>query len=128
MTIHYRIDASSNRITTRVFGEVTINEALQHFDELSADSSYEPDLDVLLDLTDCKTLLDADQIRTAAARATADLSTLRFGRMAIVVASDALFGMLRMFHTLSESAFSAAQIFRDRDEALQWLGESGPTH
>jgi len=126
MTIHYRIDASSNRITTRVFGEVTIDEVLQHFDELLADSSYEPDLDVLLDLADCKNLLDADQIRTAAARVTADPSTLRFGRLAIVVASEALFGTLRMFHSFSESAFLEAQIFRDRDEALQWLGESGP--
>jgi hypothetical protein len=125
MTIHYRIDASSNRISTRVFGEVTIDEALQHFDELSVDPSYEPGLDVLLDLTDCETLLDVDKIRTVAARVTADLSTLRFGRMAIVVASDALFGMLRMFHTLSESAFSEAQIFRDCDGAIQWLGETG---
>ncbi|MBW1844511.1 MAG: STAS/SEC14 domain-containing protein [Deltaproteobacteria bacterium] len=128
MTIHYRIDASSNRIMTRVLGEVTIDEALQHFDELSVDPSYEPGMDALLDLTDCETLLDVDKIRTAAARATADLSTLRFGRMAIVVASEALFGMLRMFHTLSESAFSEVQIFRDRDEALQWLGGSGSTH
>jgi hypothetical protein len=126
MTIHYRIDASSNRITTRVFGAVTIDEAFQHLDELSADPSYEPDLDVLLDLIDCETLLDTDQIRVAAARVTADLSTLRFGRLAIVVVSEALFGMLRMFHSFSESAFSEAQIFRDRDEALQWLGESGP--
>jgi hypothetical protein len=126
MTIHYRIDASSNRITTRVFGAVTIDEAFQHLDELSADPSYEPDLDVLLDLIDCETLLDTDQIRVAAARVTADLSTLRFGRLAVVVASEVLFGSLRMFHTLSESAFSEAQIFRDRDEALQWLGESGP--
>jgi hypothetical protein len=46
--------------------------------------------------------------------------------LAIVVVSDALFGMLRMFHTLSEAAFSDAQIFRDRDQALQWLDEPGP--
>ncbi len=127
MTVHHRIDASIHRITTRAFGEVTIDEALEHFDELSADSSYEPNLDVLLDLIDCKTLPDADEIRTAAARVTADISTLRFGRLAIVVASEALFGMLRMFHSFSESAFSAAQIFRDRDEAIQWLGEFDPT-
>jgi NAD(P)-dependent dehydrogenase (short-subunit alcohol dehydrogenase family) len=126
MTIHYRIDASINRIATRAFGEVTIDEALQHFDELKADSSYEPGLDVLLDLIDCDTLLDADQIRTAAARVTENLSTFRFGRLAMVVASEALFGTLRMFHSFSESVFSETQIFRDRDEALQWLGESAP--
>jgi len=126
MTIHYRIDTSINRITTRAFGEVTLDEVLQHFDELSADPRFEPDLDVLLDLVDCKTVPDADQIRTAAERVTADFTPLHFGKLAIVVASEALFGMLRMFHSFSESAFSAAQIFRDRDEALQWLGESAP--
>jgi hypothetical protein len=124
MTIHYRIDTSIHRITTRVFGEVTLDEVLQHFDELSVDPRFEPDL--LLDLVDCKTVPDADQIRTAAERVTADLTPLRFGKLAIVVASEALFGMLRMFHSFSESAFSAAQIFWDRDEALRWLGESAP--
>jgi hypothetical protein len=44
----------------------------------------------------------------------------------MVVASEALFGTLRMFHSFSESVFSETQIFRDRDEALQWLGESAP--
>jgi len=126
MTIQYQIDRSNRRITTRAFAEVTIEEVLEHFDELSADPCYEPELDVLLDLVDCKTLPGIDEIRSAARRVTAAPSSLRFGRLAIVVVSDALFGMLRMFHTLSEAAFSDAQIFRDRDQALQWLGEFGP--
>ncbi len=126
MAVHYRIDTAINRITTRAFGEVTLDQVLQHFDELSADASFEPDLDVLLDLVDCKTVPGADEIRTAAARVTADFPPLRFGRLAIVVGSEALFGMLRMFHSFAESAFSAAQVFRDRDEALRWLGESAP--
>jgi hypothetical protein len=123
MTVQYQIDRSIRLLTTRAFAEVTIDEVLEHFDELSADPAYEPELDVLLDLVDCKTLPDADQVRSAAQRVTADLSSLRFGRLAIVLVSDALFGMLRMFHTLSEVAFSDAQIFKDRDQALQWLGE-----
>ena len=126
MTVQYQIDGSIRRITTRAFAEVTIEEVLEHFDELSADPCYKPELDVLLDLVDCKTLPGADEIRSAAERVTADFSSLRFGRLAIVVVSDALFGMLRMFHTLSETAFSDAQIFRGRDQALQWLGEFGP--
>ena len=122
MTIQYQIDRSMRRITTRAFAEVRLEEVLAHFDELSADPSFEPELDVLLDLVDCETLPGVDQIRTAAGRVTADLSSLRFGRLAIVVVSDVLFGMLRMFHTLSETAFSDAQVFKDRDQALQWLG------
>jgi hypothetical protein len=123
MTVQYQIDLTTRRITTRAFADVTIDEVLEHFDELAADPSFEPELDVLLDLVDCETLPGIDQIRTAAGRVTADLSSLRFGRLAIVLVSDALFGMLRMFHTLSEAAFTDAQIFRDRDQALQWLGE-----
>jgi hypothetical protein len=126
MTIQYQIDRSIRRITTRAFAEVTIEEVLEHFDELLADPSYEPGLDALVDLVDCETLLGIDQIRSVAEHTTADLSSLRFGRLAIVVVSDALFGMVRMFHTLSEAAFSDAQVFRDRDQALQWLDEFGP--
>ena len=126
MTIQYQIDRSIRRITTRAFAEVTTEEVREHFDELLADPSYEPGLDALVDLVDCETLLGIDQLRSVAEHATADLSSLRFGRLAIVVVSDALFGMVRMFHTLSEAAFSDAQVFRDRDQALQWLGEFGP--
>ncbi|MFV1977936.1 MAG: STAS/SEC14 domain-containing protein [Myxococcota bacterium] len=124
MTVQYQIDRSTRRITTWAFGEVTIDEVFEHFDELSADPSYELESDVLLDLVDCETLLGIEQIRSAAGRMTANLSSFRFGRLAIVVESDALFGMLRMFHALSEAAFSDAQIFRDRDQALQWLDET----
>jgi len=127
MTVHYRIEHETHRIHTKAFGEVTLEEVLEHFDELVADPSFEPDLDVLLDLVDCKTVPDVDQIRLAAGRVTADASNLRFGRLAVVVASEALFGMLRMFHTLGESSFSDAQIFRNRDDALAWLGEFAPT-
>jgi len=127
MTVHYRIDPSTHRIHTKAFGEVTLEEVLAHFDELSADSDFEPGLDVLLDLVDCKTLPGFDEVRSAARRVTADTSNLRFGRLAVVVASEALFGMLRMFHTLGESAFSDAQIFRDLDAALQWLHPVGPS-
>jgi len=126
MTVEYQIDRSIRRITTRVFAEVTIEEVLGHFDELSADPCYDPGLDVLLDLVDYKTLPEADNIRSAAGRVIAAPSSLRFGRLAVVVASDGFFGMLRMFHTLSESVFSDAQIFRDRDQALQWLAEPRP--
>jgi hypothetical protein len=126
LTVQYQIDRSIRRITTRAFAEVVIEEVLAHFDELSADPSYEPELDVLLDLVDCETLPEIEQIRSAAGRVTADLSSLRFGRLAVVVVSDALFGMVRIFHTLSEAAFSDAQIFRDRDQVLQWLDEPGP--
>jgi len=127
MTIHYRIDAPKRRIATTVRGDVTIDDVLEHFDELSADSNYAPGLDVLLDLIDCKALWDADQIRAVAAHATADLSRFRFGRLAIVTVSDVLFGTFRMFHAFSEGAFSEAQIFRNRDEALKWLDDVGPT-
>jgi hypothetical protein len=126
MTVHYRIDPSMNRINTKAFGEVTLAEVLEHFDELAADPDYEPEFDVLLDLVDCKTLPDVREVRSAAERVTAEASSLRFGRLAVVVASEALFGMLRMFHALAESAFSDAQVFRDRDDALAWLGEFGP--
>lgn len=81
---------------------------------------------MLLDLVDCTTLPESGEVQSAAERVTMDPASLRFGRLAIVVDSDALFGMLRMFHSLSDAAFTNAQIFRDRDQVQQWLGEPGP--
>ena len=121
MTIQYQIDRSTRRITTRAFGEVTIDEVLAHLDEFSADPSYEPELDVLLDLLDCETLLGIEQIRSAAGRVTADLSSLRFGRLAIVVVSDALLGCSGCFTHCQRPRFRRADLQGSRTgTAVAW--------
>ena len=39
MTVQYQIDGSIRRITTRGVGDVTIEEVLVHFDDLSVNPS-----------------------------------------------------------------------------------------
>ena len=123
MTVQYQIDLSIRRITTRAFAEVTIDEVLAHFDELSADPSYAPELDVLLDLVDCKTLPGIDEIRTAAGRVTADLSSLRFGRLAIVVGiRRALRDAPDVSHIVGGRIFRRADLQGPRSgAAVAWL-------
>jgi hypothetical protein len=43
-------------------------------------------------------------------------------RRALVITNDVLFGMARMYQLLKDESPDELQIFRNMDEALQWLG------
>jgi len=52
---------------------------------------------------------------------------VRFGAIAIVAASEAIFGMARVFETFTERHFSRTGVFRNREAAERWLSAPG-TH
>ena len=47
-------------------------------------------------------------------------------RRAFVTSSDAVFGMARMFATISESAGQTIEVFRDMNAAEKWLNSWSP--
>jgi hypothetical protein len=121
MPVTYRIDTERRRILTRCDGETTLPQVLAHFDELEADPDCPKDADVLLDLSTIETLPNVGQIRAAAER-TGDASRrVRFGACAIVVGSEAWFGMARVFETFTERHFTRTSVFRSREAAEAWL-------
>ena len=127
MPVVYRIDSDLNRIVTQCVGETTLREVLSHFDELEMDPGCPDGADVLLDLSEITSLPNVGQIRTAAERAGIAARSVRFGAIAIVAASEAIFGMARVFETFTERHFSRTGVFRNREAAERWL--SGPgTH
>jgi len=66
-------------------------------------------------------LTGADLIRHA--RILAALNPFGAGsRRALVVASDVVFGMARMYQILTEPSPDEFELFRDFDKALDWLG------
>jgi hypothetical protein len=121
MPVTYRIDPERKRILTRCAGNTTLAEVLAHFDELELDANCPPGADVLLDLTAMTNLPNVGQIRTAADR-TGDASRrVRFGSIAVVVQSDALFGMARVFEAFTDRYFARTSVFRNREAAEAWL-------
>ena len=49
-------------------------------------------------------------------------STLDGYKLAIVAGDDAVFGMARMYQTLTEANLPHVAVFRDLDAAARWLG------
>ena len=67
------------------------------------------------------------QIRAAAER-TGDASRkVGFGACAVVVGSEAWFGMARVFEAFTEPHFARSAVFRSIDAAEAWLDGAG-TH
>jgi hypothetical protein len=121
MPVVYRIDSELNRIVTQCVGETTLREVLSHFDELEMDPGCPDGADVLLDLSEITSLPNVGQIRTAAERAGIAARSVRFGAIAIVAASEAIFGMARVFETFTERHFARSGVFRSREAAERWL-------
>ena len=127
MPVSYRIDRELGRIVTHCSGPTTLKEVLAHFDELELDPDCPPGLDVLLDLSEQTSLPNVGQIRTAAERAGDASRRVGFGACAIVVGSEALFGMARVFETFTEQHFTRTAVFRSREAAEAWL-DGSKTH
>ena len=123
MPVTYRIDPERRRILTHCEGNTTLREVLSHFDELEADPTCPRGADVLLDLTAMTSLPNVGQIRTAADRAANAARRVKFGSCAIVVGSEAIFGMARVFETFTEPHFARSRVFRSREAADAWLDE-----
>jgi len=124
MPVTYRIDPELRRIVTHCTGNATLAEVLAHFDELESDGNCPVGADVLLDLTAMTSAPNVGQMRSAAARAADAARKVRFGSIAIVVGSEILFGMARVFEAFTEAHFARTSVFRNREAAEAWLEES----
>jgi hypothetical protein len=120
MPISYEIDRSRSLIRTTCAGAVRLAEVLDHFGELEHVPNRPARLDVLLDLTTLETPPDADQLRMVAERI-GWRPAVAFGRCAVVVSSDALYGVARMFGTFAGDHFTDFNVFRARADAEAWL-------
>jgi hypothetical protein len=78
-------------------------------------------LDVLLDLSDCTSLPDFQQLRKVASQIGDFGGPKRFGRCAIVATREVLYGMLRVFEVFVDGKFAAVRVFRSHSEAVDWL-------
>ena len=115
----YAIDMSRSLVLSRGWGVVTGGLMLAHAEALAADPRFRPDM---RQLTDLRAVTDLD-ITAATIRQLAALSPFGPGaRRALIVGSDYVYGMARMFQILRERAQDDLGVFRTAPEAVQWLG------
>jgi hypothetical protein len=121
MPVTYSIDVNRKLIATSCGGAVTFAEVLDHFRSLVADPACSGRLDVLLDLSELKSLPETPQLQSLGPTLGMVRGKAQFGDCAIVARTDVLFGMMRMFAVFAEKHFREIQVFRVVAEADRWL-------
>jgi hypothetical protein len=125
MPVTYKIDPAKKLIRTTCIGDVNPEEVADHFRVLGRDPSRPDRLNVLLDLSEVTSLPDTQDLRMVRHQLRNLLHSLQFGACAIVAATDALFGMMRMFEVFAREYFVVTRVFRVVTEAEAWLESQG---
>ena len=119
MPASYEIDPQRRLVLSRLWGAVTDAEVYDHNRRLRADPSFNP---TYLQLTD---LTGVTQIGVTTGMIN-DTSLDQFfepgTRRAIIACDDGVYGMARMFALRAESVGQTIQVFRDEQQARDWLG------
>jgi hypothetical protein len=118
MAATYRIDPAGARIFSTLEGVVTDQELIRFQQQLLADPAFEPNYSQLTDYTG----ITCFDVSSQTMRSLALPNILAKGvRLAIVARSEFIFGMARMYQLLREGIAEEIRVFRDLNEAYQWL-------
>jgi hypothetical protein len=124
MAISYTIDKAQGQVRSTFTGRITVDEILDHLE--SARKEQTLTYTELIDMRGVEfPLPSAADVR----RVVTFMRGLRvketFGRCALIVSNDAVFGMARMFAILLSDTVSV-NVFRNQEEAEKWLTEQSP--
>ncbi len=118
---YYTIDRERRLVISTATGDFTDSDLVGHEKVLRKDTAFDPSFDQLADFTGVTKV----EITSAGLKTAAELHIFSAeSRRAIVVASNEIFGLARMFQTFRDlsGGRERMEIFRNRDEALRWLG------
>jgi len=119
MPTTYRLDLVNRVVYSRAWGVTRDGEFEAHSRSLRADRRFAPDFRQLQDLVD----VTEPRVTAAGLRRVAELNPFgKNARRAVLVASDIAFGFARMHEMMRGDAGDDLKVFRDRAEALAWLG------
>jgi hypothetical protein len=125
MPISYEIDRESGLARVTALGEVSFEEEKQCFDEILADPSRCPGCGILLDNRERGTPATAEHVKGMAHAFQERQTDVGYAKLAIVVSKEVSFGLGRMFSTLVDELPIETGVFRDIDEAEEWLAGAG---
>lgn len=126
MPIQYEIDEDRGVVRTTASGRLTDEELLEHKRALLDDPRFRPGMAELSDVRGVDELAVTPAGIAEAAQFDESHSD-HFGshRLALLVPTDLVFGMGRMYEQRTDGNTGGVQIFRDEAEALRWLESSG---
>ncbi len=119
MPISFTIDRTQRNVRTTVSGPVTVADILAHFETEHREGTL-PYTELIDACAVTGPYLSASDLRLAAMSVQASQVRGKFGPRAVVVDSDLVFGLTRMFATFIADYFHI-EVFRDVDKASDWL-------
>jgi hypothetical protein len=122
MGVHFTIDKQARLVAYVADGVVTADHARAFLAAVLTHPDYEPGFDFLGDRREVEEEPDSAYVRAVSLEMTARKATLGPCRWAVVVASDAGYGMVRMWGLLTGLTGVQIRPFRAMGEAAEWLG------
>lgn len=121
MTMRYEI-TSPGIVRISVTGLVDPHAAIALLRSLTEDPAFRPELPQLVDLREVPEPVPVTDLERVAYAFEQMRSHFAGSRAAVLVATTAMFGVVRQFGTLVERAGVEVTPFTDEREALAWLG------
>jgi len=126
MPIEMHVDADLGLVRIEASGELTLQDLLDAIVPMVENPRFEPDMPQLVDLGRVEhTELAAGHMRALIDAFAKESERIGSGRVAVYAPKPLLFGVARMFESLSERLPNELRVFRDRGVAEAWLRGAG---
>ena len=123
MPISYSIDRDLGVVFTTSTGRLTDDDILENKRKLTADPEYSSQLVELSDVRSVTELaVTPEGVARMVSKDAEDADKLDGYKLAIVVSKEVAFGLGRMYETMTQENMPGVGIFRDMNEAREWLG------
>lgn len=123
----YRVDLRSDLdlVVAHFRGDISQHEIETALTEVPRMEGFRANLDVLIDFRGCTTAMGWWQVRQLAAFARQRERAWGHSKWAILVSSDLVFGLVRIFIAFANQGDVKSQVFRDAPTAFAWLKAGG---
>jgi len=123
MPIKIQYDFAQNVLFSKATGAISLQDIMGYYSEIKQ-INLKSGYCVLADYTEAEIDLHYNDIATIAEKRRRSLLNPAKLKIAIIARSDVVFGMARMYQIMIDEKQFYVNVFREREEALQWLGIS----
>ena len=125
MPATYRIDVARRLVLSRAWGVFTAQDLYDHYNTLAADPVFDPGFSQLVDLRDVERV---DMEPSIIQRHALEYLFGGGSQRALVTSSDVEYQLARMYASIAAYVPQNVRVFREMNEAEQWLGIEAPVN
>jgi hypothetical protein len=110
-----------NLVHRELNGRVSAAEVIESIDSVVNHPDFRPGMQSLNDLREVENTADADYVMRVAQAMVSHTDRLASAKIAVVVSTELIYGMLRMLQSYISETPLEVMLFKDLDEAVDWL-------